>query len=64
MGKSLSPKERAKIIYKRFKACGFNNKLYIQKFCPDKKDFKEYEKFIDDINLYNKYFGYIMRIEV
>lgn len=64
MGRSLSPKERAKIIYKRFKACGFNNILYIQKFCPDKSDFSGYEEFILNINLYNKFFGYIVRIEL
>ena len=64
MGKTLNPKGVAKIIHKRLKACGYNTKLYIQRFSPEKSEFKEYEKFIDEINLYNKYFGYIIRIEL
>ena len=64
MGRNLSPKEKAKIIYKRLKACGYDVKLFKERFSPDKKDFREYEKFIDGVNLYNKFFGYIMRIEV
>ncbi len=64
MRKNLSPKDIAKMVHKRLKALGYDSKLYIQIFSPDKKDFKEYEKFIDEINLYNKYFGYIMRIEL
>ena len=64
MGRSLNPKERAKILHKRLKACGYDTKLFKERFCPDKKDFKEYEKFVAEINLYNKFFGYIMRIEL
>lgn len=61
---TLKPKEKAKIVYKRLKACSYNVELFKEKFCPDKSDFKEYEKFISDINLYNKFFGYITRIEI
>lgn len=61
---TLKPKEKAKIVHKRFKACGYNAELYIQRFSPEKSNFKEYEVFIADINLYNKFFGYITRIEL
>lgn len=64
MEKSLKPKERAKMMHKRFKACGYNVELFKERFCPDKSSFKEYEKFINEVNLYNKFFGYIMRIEM
>ena len=64
MGRNLNPKEKAKIIHKRLKSCGYDAELFKERFSPDKKDFKEYEKFIDELNLYNKFFGYIMRIEV
>lgn len=57
-------KEKAKMVHKRLKALGYNSELYIQKFSPDKSDFKGYEKFIDEINLYNKFYGYIRRIEL
>lgn len=61
---NLKPKEKAKIVHKRLKACAYNAELYIKRFSPDKSNFKEYEEFILDINLYNKFFGYIMRIEL
>ncbi len=61
---TLKPKEKAKIVHKRFKACGYDAELYIKKFSPDKSNFKEYEEFILDINLYNKFFGWITRIEL
>lgn len=64
MGKTLKPKEKATIIHKRLKACGYRVEVFLSKFSPDKSDFKEYEKFIDEINLYNKFFGYITRIEI
>lgn len=60
----LKSKEKAKIVHKRLKACHYDVKLFKEKFCPDKSDFKEYEKFIDDVNLYNKFFGYIVRIKI
>ncbi len=61
---SSNPKERAKIIFKRFKACGFDSKVFNNKFCPDKSKFDEYNKFIEEINLYNKFFGYLARLEL
>lgn len=61
---TLKPKEKAKIVYKRFKACHYNAELFKEKFCPDKSNFKEYEEFILEVNLYNKFFGYITRIEL
>lgn len=58
-------KDRAKIVHKRFKACRYDSKVYIEKFAPDKKEFKAYEVFVNDINLYNKFFGnYIYRLEL
>ena len=62
--RTLKPKEKAKIIHKRLKACGYDVELFKERFGQDKSDFKEYEKFIADINLYNKFFSYIMRIEI
>jgi hypothetical protein len=64
MEKPMSSKDIAKQVHKRFKACGYDNKLYCNKFCPDKTNLKEYHKFVDSINLYNKFYGYIVRIEL
>lgn len=64
MGKSLKPKDIAKMIHKRFKACGYNSEVFNQKFKPDKSNFDEYNKFVETINLYNKFFGYIARLEL
>jgi len=64
MGRSLNPKDRAKMIYKRFKACSFDSGVFNEKFCPDKSKFDDYNKFVEDINLYNKFFGYIARMEL
>ena len=64
MGRTLKPKDEAKIIHKRLKACSYDVKTFLDKFTPDKSNFKEYSKFIDDINLYNRFYGYIMRIEL
>lgn len=60
----MKPKEKAKIIHKRLKACRYDTKLFKERFCPDKSDFKGYEEFIADVNLYNRFFGYIVRIEI
>lgn len=64
MGKPQKSKDIAKIVFKRFKACRFDSKIYNDKFCPDKSNFKEYETFVNEINLYNKFYGYIARIEL
>ena len=64
MGRTLKPKERAKMIHKRFKACSYNSELYIKRFSPDKSKFEDYEIFIYEINLYNKFFGYLARINL
>lgn len=64
MGRSLNQKERAKIVHKRFKACAYNSELFRERFSPDKSKFDEYNKFIEDINLYNKFFSYVARIEL
>lgn len=64
MGKTVNPKERAKIVHKRLKACGYLTDIFRERFEPDKSNTVDYSKFIEDINLYNKYYGYIMRIEL
>lgn len=64
MGRTLKPKDKAKMTHKRFKACRYNSAEFVDRFCPDKSDTDEYNKFIEEINLYNKFFGYLARIEL
>jgi len=64
MGRSMSPKERAKMIHKRFKSCHYDSGVFNEKFKPDKSEFDEYNKFVEDINLYNKFYSYIIRMEL
>lgn len=64
MEKVLTSKEKAKQIHKRFKACSFDSKVFNERFCPSKKDIKKFDRFIEDINLHNRFFGYLARIEL
>ena len=64
MGRTLKPKGRAKIIHKRLKACGYDVKLFKKRFSPNKSCVSDYNRFIEDVNLYNKFYGYLVCIEL
>lgn len=64
MERTLKPKDRAKMLHKRFKACGYDSNIFKDRFCPDRSNIDEYNEFIEGVNLYNKFFGYLARIEI